>query len=224
MEHKLRKVWWFVLFLLVVFAIWRLFLPHGSNAYLQKTAASREIVVYVAGAVEAPGLVHLAPDARLDDALKQVKLLPEANLESMNPAEKLKDGQKITVPYKNLSILGSGGAGNSQVGVGGSSGSGGSSVAATNGAGAVSPNSSLNAGGAGAGRVSSTSDGGKININTAGAAELDKLPGVGPALAGRIVQYRTDHGPFSQPEDLQNVSGIGAKTYEKMASQVTVGP
>ncbi|HWQ43941.1 MAG TPA: hypothetical protein VN456_18195 [Desulfosporosinus sp.] len=80
------------------------FLPHGSNAYLQKTVSSREIVVYVAGTVEKPGLVHLAPDARLDDALKQVHPLQEANLESMNPAEKLKDGQKVSVLRKVLPI------------------------------------------------------------------------------------------------------------------------
>src|SRR5665647_682845 len=104
MERKLRYAWWFVLIGLVIFAIWKLFLPHGSNAYLQKTVSSREIVVYVAGAVEKPGLVHLAPDARLDDALKQVRPLLEANLESMNPAEKLKDGQKVNVPYKVLQI------------------------------------------------------------------------------------------------------------------------
>lgn len=104
MERKLRYVWWFVIIGLVILAIWRLFLPRGSNAYLQKTVSSREIVVYVAGAVEKPGLVHLAPDARLDDALKQVRPLQEANLESMNPAEKLKDGQKVNVPYKVLPI------------------------------------------------------------------------------------------------------------------------
>lgn len=225
MDRKLRYVWWFVLVGLVVFAIWKLFLPHGSNAYLQKTSASREIVVYVAGAVEAPGLVHLSPDARLDDALKQVHPLPEANLDSMNPAEKLKDGQKVTVPYKNpspSSSLGAAVVGSPTTGV--SSGTG-NTNGVTNGptVGSVSAGT-VSAGVTNSGSVSTVSVDGKININTAGASELDKLPGVGPALAGRIIQYRTEHGSFAQPEDLQNVSGIGAKTYEKMASQVTVSP
>jgi len=193
MERRLRFVWWFVLIGLVVLAIWKLFLPHGSNAYLQKTVSSREIVVYVAGAVEKPGLVHLAPDARLDDALKQVSPLKEANLESMNPAEKLKDGQKVSVPFKALPISSGSAVGGNPTNVVGD----GTNIGSTN---------------------------GKININTAGAAELDKLSGVGPALAERILQYRTEHGPFARPEDLENVSGIGAKTYEKMASQVTVSP
>jgi len=102
MERKLRYAWWVVLVVLVILAIWKLFLPNNSGADLHKTVSSREIIVYVAGAVEKPGLVHLPADARLDDALKQVRLLPEANLESMNPAEKLKDGQKVSVPYKSL--------------------------------------------------------------------------------------------------------------------------
>jgi len=204
MERKLRYAWWFVLAGLVIFAIWKLFLPHGSNAYLQKQVSSREIVVYVAGAVEKPGLVHLAPDARLDDALKQVRPLLEANLESMNPAEKLKDGQKVNVPYKVLPI-----SPESTVGV--NSVNAGSLGTAPN----LNPTPVANP---------TALASGKININTAGAAELDKLSGVGPVLAERIIQYRTEHGPFARPEDLENVSGIGAKTYEKMASQVTVSP
>ncbi len=203
MERKLRYAWWVVLGGVVVIAIWKLFLPHGSNAYVQKTVTSREIVVYVAGAVEKPGLVHLAPDARVDDALKQVRLLPEANLESMNPAEKLKDGQKVNVPFKIVLI-----PPESTEAVASSNPGSMSSVPTT----APKPVA-----------VPVTSEG-KININTAGAADLDKLSGVGPALAERIIQYRTEHGPFAKAEDIENVSGIGPKTFEKMASQVTVGP
>jgi len=203
MDRKLRYAWWFVLVGLVILAIWKLFLPHGTYAYVQKADSSREIVVYVAGAVEKSGLVHLAPDARLDDALKQVQLLPEANLESMNPAERLKDGQKITVPRKAVVIppdLAPAGNSSDPGGVG--------SVPVVSSAPVGVP----------------VSEGGKININTAGAAELDKLSGIGPALAERIIQYRAEHGLFAKAEDLQNVSGIGPKTFEKMASQVTVGP
>lgn len=218
MERKLRYAWWFLLIGLVILAMWKLFLPHGPNAYLQKPVTSREIVVYVAGAVEKPGLVHLAPDARLDDALKQVSPLAEANLESMNPAEKLKDGQKVNVPYKALPISpGSTAVGNPMSVV--SSGTG-NNIGSTNGTGA----GSVGAGSVNNGSVSPVSAGGKININTAGVAELDKLSGVGPVLAERIIQYRTEHGPFARAEDLENVSGIGTKTFEKMASQVTVSP
>ena len=51
-----------------------------------------------------------------------------------------------------------------------------------------------------------------VNINTAGAEALQRLTGVGPVLAERIVAYRTEHGPFAVPEDLLSVSGIGEST------------
>lgn len=63
----------------------------------------------------------------------------------------------------------------------------------------------------------------KLNINTATAAELEALPGIGPALAARIVDYRAAHGPFQGPEELMNVSGIGEKTYAGLAEQITAG-
>lgn len=205
MERKLRYVWWGVLAGLLVLAVWKFVLPHKTPAYLQKTDTNREIVVYVTGAVETAGLVHLAPDARLDDALKQVELSAEADVDKLNPAQKLKDGQKIEVPRKAVPVL----TGSALTGTGNPAGT--ESVTQAPKAGAFSAGSSV-------------STDGKININTAGAAELDRLPGVGPALAERIIQYRTENGPFAKPEDIQNVSGIGPKTFEKMASQVTVGP
>ena len=62
-----------------------------------------------------------------------------------------------------------------------------------------------------------------VNLNTAGVAELARLPEVGPALAQRIVDYRTARGRFSRPEDLRVVSGIGPKTFEAIRKYITVG-
>ncbi|MFA6414366.1 MAG: helix-hairpin-helix domain-containing protein [Candidatus Paceibacterota bacterium] len=62
-----------------------------------------------------------------------------------------------------------------------------------------------------------------ININTADAALLDTLPGIGPTKATAIIDYRTQHGPFARIEDIQNVSGIGASTYTDIKSLITVG-
>jgi len=56
----------------------------------------------------------------------------------------------------------------------------------------------------------------RININTADAADLELLPGIGPALAQRIVDYRQTHGPFARVEDIMEVSGIGPGTFEKI--------
>ncbi|WP_434511351.1 helix-hairpin-helix domain-containing protein [Desulfitobacterium sp. AusDCA] len=208
MERRMRYLWWAVLGILVLLAVGKFVMPHGTNASVQKASNNREIVVYVSGAVSKSGLVHLPIDARLNDALKEANPLPEANLDQMNPAEKLKDGQKITVPFK----AGINSATQPTQAVQSNQASQPQSLSQTK-----SPQAMQGVG-------NPTSSQNKVNINTAGAAELDKLPGVGPALAERIIQYRTDNGPFARSEDLQKVSGIGAKTYEKMASMVMTGP
>ena len=53
--------------------------------------------------------------------------------------------------------------------------------------------------------------------------QLESLPGIGPKLAARIVDYRAANGPFQSPEELMNVSGIGEKTYAGLAEQITAG-
>ncbi len=63
---------------------------------------------------------------------------------------------------------------------------------------------------------------GPLNLNTATAAELETLPGIGPALAQRIVDYRTEHGPFSAIEGLMEVPGIGEGKFEAIKDLVTV--
>jgi competence protein ComEA len=63
---------------------------------------------------------------------------------------------------------------------------------------------------------------GKVNINTASAAELDSLPGIGPGYAERIVAYRQSHGPFRTIEEIQNVPGIGPSTFARIRDLITV--
>jgi competence protein ComEA len=68
----------------------------------------------------------------------------------------------------------------------------------------------------------SSDSGGVVNINRASVTELDALPGVGPSTAQAIVDYRTTNGPFSSPEDLLNVKGIGPAKFEAMRKLVGV--
>ncbi|EEG78079.1 helix-hairpin-helix domain-containing protein [Dethiobacter alkaliphilus] len=63
---------------------------------------------------------------------------------------------------------------------------------------------------------------GKVNINTATAAELEALPGIGPAKAAAISSYREENGPFRSVEDLVQVSGIGVKTVESLKEHITL--
>ena len=62
----------------------------------------------------------------------------------------------------------------------------------------------------------------KININEASVAELTQLKRIGPKIGKRIVEYRENHGPFVQPEDIMNVKGIGPKTFKLNKDRITV--
>ncbi len=64
--------------------------------------------------------------------------------------------------------------------------------------------------------------GGLLDLNTATPEQLDDLPGVGPVLAGRIVDWRTEHGRFASVDQLREVSGIGESKYSSMKSKVRV--
>lgn len=63
-----------------------------------------------------------------------------------------------------------------------------------------------------------------ININTASKEELESLPGIGPTLAQRIIDYREKNGYFQSIEEIKNVSGIGDKKFEAIKDLITVGP
>jgi competence protein ComEA len=61
-----------------------------------------------------------------------------------------------------------------------------------------------------------------VDLNTADATELERLPGIGSSTAARIVEYRTKNGPFKKIEELMNVQGIGEKSFLKLRSQISV--
>ena len=86
-------------------------------------------------------------------------------------------------------------------------------VAATSGSGS----STAGAGGGGA-----ATPGAPINLNSASDADLETLPGIGPALAQRIIAYRTQHGSFRSVDELRNVSGIGDAKFAEIKDLVTV--
>ncbi len=64
---------------------------------------------------------------------------------------------------------------------------------------------------------------GIVNINTAPAADLEQLPGIGARTAARIVEYRQKNGPFKKIEELMNVRGVGEKNFLKLKAQITIG-
>lgn len=155
-------------------------------------------VVHVDGAVEKPGVYRLPVGSRVGDALAQAVALPEANLSLLNLAAPLKDGQKLVVASHTPSSVTD-------------------SPDAT-----TSPKPILSNAVSVGKSLPTTKQGGLVNINTAGVAELDTLPGIGPALAQRIIQYREANGSFSTIEELKNVSGIGDKKFADLEPKVTV--
>lgn len=63
---------------------------------------------------------------------------------------------------------------------------------------------------------------GVVNINTGDAAQLALLPRIGEKAAQRIIEYRTEHGPFKKATDLMQVKGVGAKTFEGLSAYIAV--
>ena len=64
---------------------------------------------------------------------------------------------------------------------------------------------------------------GTININTASAADLQRLPGIGAKTASRVIDYRQKNGPFKKVEELMNVRGVGEKNFLKLKDHISVG-
>ena len=77
------------------------------------------------------------------------------------------------------------------------------------------------AGGAG-NQEKGTDASGRVNINLADEKTLDSLPGIGPAMAKRIIDYRNTEGMFQSPEDLKKIKGIGDAKFEKLKDKITV--
>ncbi len=164
-------------------------LDAGAAPVREMSVKESEIVVYVAGAVNHPGVVRLAEGARAKDAVDACGgFLPTADTNGVNLAQKLKDGVQVTVPEK-------------------------APVAAEGRAAQGAPTAS--------GAARSLPDG-MVNINTADEKELDKLPGIGPAMAKRIIEYRTENGAFQSPEEIKRVKGIGDAKYEKMKDKIAL--
>ena len=171
--------------------------PSPSSSAPSSLASPQEIVVYVCGAVRRPGVYHLAPGARVADLLAAAGGAgPKAALQAVNLAAKLLDGQQVVVPVR-------GAAGSLVAAAGSAAGS------ATDAAGA--------AGAPGTGAPAAP-----VDLNTATLEQLDALPGVGPATAQKIIDYRTANGGFKSVDDLKNVSGIGDAKFATLQPLVTV--
>lgn len=168
----------------------------------------REIVVHVVGQVATPGVVRLGDGARVTDALAVAGgPLPAADLQHVNLARVLTDGEQVYVPKPGETAP----AGWAAAGAPGAGGPGAGGPVAP----AAGPPG-------GAGRPTGLTGAAAVDLNTADLAALDSLPGVGPVLAQRIIDWRRSHGRFSSVEELAEVTGIGEKLLAGIRSRVRV--
>ncbi len=154
------------------------------------------VVVHVVGQVRAPGLLRLAVGSRVADALDAAGGPTRgADLARVNLARLLVDGEQVQVPAPGDP---------DPVAVGGGTAA-----------------SSPGGGGAAAGRDTGAAPR-PVALNTADLTTLEALPGVGPVLAQRILDWRTQHGRFSSVDELGEVSGIGEKLLAQLTPLVTL--
>ena len=152
------------------------------------------IIVHIAGEVKNKGILTLPEGARIADAVEAAGgETKEADLDAVNLAYVLQDGQKIYIPNKNEKqeekAYITTESGNNIISQGENNSKGGNT---------------------------------KVNINEASQSELETLPGIGPSIASRIIEYREQNGKFSEIEDLQNVKGIGDAKFADIKDLVVV--
>ena len=166
-----------------------------QNLEAEEEVKTEKIAIHIIGEVKKEGIVYLEAGSRIVDAIKEAGgATKEADLSQINLAYELQDGQKIYIPNKNEKI-------SEYITI-----SSGNNVI-------IEENNSS---------AETERKENKVNINTANVNELDNLPGIGPSLAQRIIEYREENGNFKSIEELQNVKGIGEAKYSDIKDNVTI--
>lgn len=158
-----------------------------QNVQEQAVDKNSEIIIHVAGAVYNSGIKKLSENSRIADAIEAAGgLTSDANINNINLAQKIADGQKIYIPSINDDEI------TEQI---------------------IIQDTQEN---------NSLFNSAIININTATQTELETLPGIGPSMASKIIEYRKENGSFKDIEDLKNVSGIGESKYAQVKNKITI--
>jgi len=168
----------------------------GSTATAVRVsrAPAQASVVHVAGAVRRPGVYRLPAGARVQEAVRRAGGARRgANVNGINLAAKVVDGQQVVVPSRTPS---------------GSDGPAAAAGAPAEGSGPAGP------------AAAGVAPGPPISLNNATAEQLDTLDGVGPATAQKIIAWRTQHGGFRSVADLGQVPGIGPKKLAALRDRV----
>jgi competence protein ComEA len=178
-----------------VVMIWRGAKAETIVLQVQPVGDPNIVQVYVGGEVVAPGLVSLPRGSRVADAIDAAGgKTASADTSALGMAAVVEDADQIIVPGLNAVATAI------QI----------RPVSGASGLATVEPADIEIASGA-------------VNINTASATELEALPGIGPALAARIVEHREANGPFGSVDELEAVKGISERMVDEMRELITVG-
>lgn len=179
-------------------------LQSAQGAVTSKAAQAKTVRVQVSGAVLEPGIYDVHASCRVEEAIAAAGGMTEnADSERVNLVRKVRDGMQIRVPVKKAART---------------SRTQRKSAQAKSGLG-ESASKKYGSAKAGSGRNNSMMQ--NVRINSAGVSELQQLPGIGPALAQRIVETRS-RGRFTSAEDLLRVPGIGKAKLAKLRDYVEV--
>ncbi|MCX6344677.1 MAG: helix-hairpin-helix domain-containing protein [Armatimonadetes bacterium] len=180
-------------------------ITYDSDPIGGSSDSSGSVVVHVAGAVATPNVYTLPRGKRIIDAVKAAGgALPDADLQSLNLAEKLVDGSKIFVPSKSQAQPNATPQAYMPFNPT-------SETPPTDNTTSESPTKKSSK----SNKFKNPGDG-VVSINSASIEELQRLPGVGPVTAQKIVDYRKQIGAYKRPDQLKEISGIGPKKFEKM--------
>jgi competence protein ComEA len=184
-----------------------LVLNHPLQPSLQITAPTpsptpSRVRVYVSGAVVLPDVYDLPLGSLVKDAVRAAGGgTADANLSLINLAQEIKDQSQVNIPAR-LQVIQDLGLPQAQ-------------PLQPLGPKQVLPPPPIT-------QPEGSGTSGQVNLNTAGATELETLPGVGPVLAQRILDHRTQNGPFASIEALKDVQGIGDVTFDRLKDHVVV--
>ena len=157
---------------------------------IDKNRQIETIKIHIAGQVKNPGIIELDSGSRISDAIEKAGGVTErANLDEINLAYILEDGQKLYIPNieeKNKEYI--------------MEENGENIIQETN-------SSGINK---------------KIDINKSDKEGFESIPGIGPSMAEKIINYRNENGEFKSIDELKNVSGIGEKKFESMKEYICV--
>lgn len=165
-----------------------------------------QIAIHITGEVKKKGILYIEKGARIADAIKVAGgTTKNADLSQVNLAYILEDGQKIYIPNKKEKIK-------QEMYIEENSGQN------------VLIEESKNSEEKASTKKENSMKGvkKKVNINSANQTELETLKGIGPSLAGRIIEYRETNGKFDKIEEIQNVKGIGDSKYSNIKDSICI--